>query len=201
MWTDLITNTLQYQRLDYVWRYSSIPTIHHENVSTHSYWVCTYANWIYNEVFKENTKYLVNVLVLSLTHDFMEHATGDVVRVFKYSSQKLKEEIDQAEEKMVQSMEPKIQRWLNQWQLGLNREESAMVKAIVKGADFLSLYTYMRREKLRGNNEVNPFYDIMMSDIGKMTSEPKITLGEVCFDQSNFYSEMLLQAMNIRDAK
>ena len=71
------------------------------------------------------------------------------------------------------------------------------MKAIVKAADFMSLFTYMRREVLMGNREVKPFFQIMVKDLLDMSNQPMVELESVKFDQGKFYSSIGVEASNI----
>ena len=197
MWSDLIHNSQSYQRLDYVFRYSSIPVSSKENVSTHSYWVSVYSLLIHKKLFLGSERLLISTLVYALSHDFIEGLTGDIVRVFKYATPELKRAIDDAESLMEDKLDPSIKEALFTWDKHLEPQEKNLVKAIVKAADFMSLFTYMRREVLRGNREVKPFYQIMIKDLLDMSSQPMVELESVKFDQGKFYSSIGVEASNI----
>jgi len=169
-------------------------------VSTHSFWVGIYSHLIYNQIFGDFDKYLSNTLSYALTHDFIEYMTGDIVRIFKYSSPSLTREIETAEKSMLQKLDQKMQYIMDQWKTNLDNDEIKMVKSIVKAADFTSLLTYMRRELMRGNREIIPFYDIMSRDLGAMTESGTVNLGEYSFDLGSFYSELLNESLKVKES-
>lgn len=207
-WSDLIKEaTGDIRRLDHVVRFNSIPVAVHESTSTHSYWVSIYAAMIHLSMFPEDLKTLGAVIMVSIVHDAAECVTGDVVRVFKYSTPELKIEVDRAEDILVQKLlGPKIQNLfdvaseMSKGDATPERDKvPSYVKSVVKAADFLSLFQYMRREAARGNLEIIPFYNRMMIDIHDMA----ITLDNTVYNSgfpSYFYQVLLNEARNVRDA-
>ena len=168
-WGEIIDATHEHQRLDYVWRYSSIPVLTKENVSTHSYWVAIYSILIHQKIAPKNYDLLNACVMHALMHDYVEGVTGDIVRTFKYSSLKLKSAIDEAENEIIKSMDASAQMMFRLSDELLEKSGNAeYVKAIVKTADFISLYNYMTREYSRGNREILPFYERMISDLKMM---------------------------------
>ena len=167
-WEPVIQASLSdIRRLDDVIRYSSIPVVHHELVSTHTFWVALHAAMIHQHVNPKYTQILGPLLIGALTHDAGESVTGDVVRTFKYSSPSLKEEIDKAEEKLSEKFPWEIRQLFTLSQVD-DPVTAKYIKAIIKAADFLSLFQYMRREALRRNLEIIPFYDRMVADLTDM---------------------------------
>jgi len=153
------------RHLSYVIRYSSIPILCPENVAEHSYWVSLYSILIHRTIEPENTKLIGAITTKALIHDMAECVTGDVVRTFKYSSKELKKIIDEAEDQMVQNHFPEQLKALYPLVDSMSGDDNQYVSAVVKAADFLSLHQYMRREILRGNDEIRPFYARMVSDL------------------------------------
>lgn len=151
------------KRLDYVDRYSSIPTVCRETVSQHSYWVTLYSALIHKAVSNDDDIMRL-VLLKSVTHDIMECVTGDFVRTFKHSSTDLKSAIDKAEKGM-KSLLPLSVRNLMEDAVTGNDLIDPYVSDVVKVADFMSLYHFMTRELERGNREIIPFYKIMVNDL------------------------------------
>ena len=163
-WDSLIrTTTDDVKRLTAVWRYSSIPVAVRENVAEHSYWVSLYGVLI-ARALGASSEVQGWIAIYGLTHDLPECVTGDVVRPFKYSSDEFKLAVDKAEESMA-SVLPEALSQLMAVQEDLKPE---YVAAIVKAADFLSLYQYMRREAARGNLEIIPFFMRMVVDLEGM---------------------------------
>ncbi len=152
------------RRLSYVDRYTSIPVSFKENVAEHSYWVSFYSALLYNEIMREEgNKGLVsleNILLYAIVHDLPECITGDVVRTFKYSSPELKEQIDLAEDRIIEKFPKEVQNLLK-----VKGNLNLIEKEIVKLADFISIYVYFNREKHRGNRELSPFINRFSSDM------------------------------------
>ena len=159
------------RRLDHVWRYSSIPVVHTENVAQHSFYVVTYAILIHQQLRPNDSKLLTPVIFHALTHDMIESKTGDVVRTFKYLTQELKQEIDKAEELLIGKLDPimsSLFKLTKDQMTGWSPEGHQHIKDVVKAADFLSLFQYMRVEAIRGNAEIIPFYNRMIDDFTKI---------------------------------
>lgn len=179
-WSDVLSAmTGNIQRLDRVTRYSSVPFSFPEATSTHSFWVAFYSALICAHL-KEKSPPLADVLLHALTHDAAEAVTGDVVRLLKYSTPELKKEIDRSEKILVNQMFPRILR-------SLMVTPTKSVKAVVKAADWMSLFHYMRREAARMNMEIIPYYARMLSDLEVATKKAPKWL-------TKFYWEIRLEA-------
>lgn len=112
------------------------------------------------------------LLAKAITHDVGEAMTGDIVRPFKYSSAALKTEIDRAERNMMNALPASVNifRYMGE---PSDEEIRTYVDAVVKAADFMSLYQFMRREVLRGNCEVRDFVSRMVKDFGDMADKSR----------------------------
>lgn len=178
------------KRLDNVIRYSSIPTIVKESVSTHSYWVSLYSVLIHRILRPRNTTLIAPILITALIHDLPECVTGDVVRTFKYSSESLKREIDEAEAGIIKNFaKPIFDLYALRDDL-VGQEERQYIKDVVKAADFMSLHQYMLREIRRGNDEIIPFYKRMEMDLKNMSKSSS--------ELSDLYKAMLKMAKKVR---
>jgi len=154
------------RRLDDVIRFSSIPVVVHELVSTHQYWVGLYAALIHSSIRPDDSHLLGRIMVKAATHDLIEGWTGDFVRTFKYSSEKLRSAISEAEDDLIASLPEELRNLYSQGEE--NDEDQAYVDALVKAADFMALHQYMTREWMRGNRSIQVFFDRMISDLRKM---------------------------------
>ncbi len=163
-WESLVSDgTHDVRRLDSVIRFSSIPVTFSESTAAHSFWVSLYSLMIWQTLectgWKRLLPSLEEVLRHAVTHDIGESVTGDVVRTLKYSSKEMKEAVDNSEKLLVATLLPH----------GVRRTVPASVspsaKAIVKAADFLSLWQFMRREAARHNLEIIPYYERMLCDL------------------------------------
>ncbi len=157
--------TSDIKRLDYVDRYSTVPVTHKETVAAHSYWVALYSMMIHNRFSDycgfNNDSIKSALLCEALIHDAVEAFTGDIVRLFKYTTPSLKKEIDNAECKWSELFSTSI---TNTGVDALNDECKRYVKRVIKLADFISLYTYLSREVQRGNSEILPFHSRMINE-------------------------------------
>lgn len=152
------------RRLDYVDRFSTVPVTVKENVSQHSYWVAMYSLMLHKELSGDQGL-IAPILVKALIHDLAEAKTSDHVRTWKYSSKELKAAIDKSEEAMIQEFPYEVrQLYVLQDQL-VKPKDKNYVKAVVKAADFMSLFSYLNREFNRGNTEINSFLTRMELDL------------------------------------
>lgn len=155
------------RRLSYVTRFSSIPVTIPENVSDHSFYVTLYSVLIHNHLDEDNVWHkslLAPIMLHAVTHDISESVTGDLVRTFKYSSPEFKNAVNMAEQNMLSCFPLKISELYNMWEHAAG-DRKRYVKAVVKAADFMSLHQYMVREVARGNQEIGPFFERMISDL------------------------------------
>lgn len=162
------------RRLDYVTRYSSIPVTVPENDSTHMYWVSIYSMMIHRRL---TGPVELDALVMqhALTHDALECLSGDIVRTFKYSSEEFRAAVNRAEAGLAKTLPAEVRSLLDEVRDGLQDIDSDWradyVTDVVKGADFMSLYQYMWREKKRGNSEIDPFFGRMIDDLKAMAKK------------------------------
>ncbi len=158
----LHASTHDVRRLDSVIRFSSIPVTFSESTATHSFWVALYSLMIWQSLAEsapQEVPSLEEVLRHAVTHDLGESVGGDVVRTLKYSTPEMKREVDRAEDILVRKLLPgEVKRTVL---LGPDDD----VLAIVKAADFLSLWQFMRREAARNNFEIMPYYERMIKDL------------------------------------
>lgn len=189
-WGPLITETSgDLRRLDHVIRFSSIPVVYQESTSQHSYWVSLYAALIHQEMGGKDDL-IGPILLHAIGHDLRECVAGDVVRTLKYETHELKAEVDRAESLLSERL---LGERAKKFLLLMDSiAANPYIKAIVKAADFLSLYQYMRREALRGNIEIMPFYFRMCKDLNAMAKNTE----EHEFP-STFYSSIRKEALHI----
>jgi 5'-deoxynucleotidase YfbR-like HD superfamily hydrolase len=140
------------------------------------------------------------VALFGTLHDLAECVTGDVVRPFKYSSQEFKEAVDRAEASMIGELPPEVSSLMSD----MDEIRSEYIRAIVKAADWLSVYQYMRREASRGNLEIIPFFMRMVKDLESAVKEnegKKVSLhaGADDFIPANFYHTLWSHALLVAD--
>lgn len=151
------------RRLDSVTRFSSIPVAVPETVSQHSFWVATYSAMLVRHLRVAGI--MEAVLIHALTHDLAECVTGDVVRTFKYSTPEFKKAVDAAEEELTDKLPGAIKDLYAAADDAAPGKAEPRVRMIVKAADWISLYQYMRREAARGNREIIPYFARMESEL------------------------------------
>lgn len=162
-WAALLSaSTHDVRRLDSVIRFSSIPVTFSESTATHSFWVALYALMIWQSLAErapQEVPPLEEVLRHAVTHDLGESVGGDVVRTLKYSTPEMKREVDRAEDILVKKLLPTEVKRTAEF------VPSRDTLSIVKAADFLSLWQFMRREAARHNLEIMPYYVRMIKDL------------------------------------
>ena len=168
----LFNDRADVKRLDYVIRYSSIPSVYQESVSQHSYWVVLNSILIHKEICANSVNspsIELSILKKALIHDIGECVSGDLVRTFKYSNSDFKEAVDRAEQDMIDKYLPSSIKSLIQESMVGTTEDQKYVNSIVKAGDFISLFHYMNREHNRGNREIYPFVNRMKQDMKLMS--------------------------------
>jgi len=199
MWEEFITSTHECQRLDYTPRYSTIPIVTQESVSTHSYWVTVYTAMIHTALDPNDTDTLAACLTHAITHDILEGiGSGDIVRTFKYRTKALKEAIDEAENQIMEESPLSLKRLFSIVNsLREKTKKSDYINSVVKAADFMSLHNFMIREVERGNREIKPYYERMIKDLRSMEENNRgviFVTGGKEFILSNFYMELARNA-------
>ena len=198
-WAEFLTEERSdVKRLDYVVRFSSIPSSHRETVSQHSFWVMFYSNLIHNRLCSGSSAQLDRIELLlfrrAMTHDIGECVTGDVVRTFKYSDPDLKSAINKAETNLVVKCLPRSVIEIINKSAECNESDSGYIDAVVKAADFVSLYHFMNREHQRGNKEITPFMQRMVSDLNGMADKCQVSVEWYNIELSDLYRKMAKMA-------
>ncbi len=202
VWTGLLDEVRgDISRLDYVTRYSSIPTRTKETVSQHSFWVGLYAVMIHRMLRDtyvgiyawESVEY--QILKYALVHDVGESVTGDVVRPFKYATPEMKRAADEAEDILTQRLMPDVvKQIIGELDDPRNTTYSEYVKDVIKAADFLCVYVFMNREFLHGNQEIEPFRKRMVADMTAMAAKLGLSPGAHVKEISRLYTLMASQS-------
>ena len=207
MWSEIVSASRECQKLDYVWRYSTIPISVPENVSTHSYWVTVYSAMIHQALNPSREDLLTACVLTAAVHDTPEGKVGDFVRTFKYRTPELKSAIDAAEQTIIEEFPAAFKVVFDlAGRLSADCGSPQYVKAIVKAADFLSLFNFMVREITRGNGEIVPYYRRMVSDLKMMseTTKKADVVDGVAFYPTEFYgylADSAQKTLNIYDRK
>lgn len=167
----LLNDRSHVKRLDYVERYNSIPSVFKETVSTHSFWVIFNSCLIHRKLCEsiKTDPEILELLIMrrAMVHDLGEALTSDMVLPFKYFNPELKNMIDKVENDMIEKFFPEsIKTLINS--KSNSEEENVYINAVVKAADWMSVFHYMNREINRGNQEMKSFVIRMKKDTLKM---------------------------------
>ena len=130
------------------------------------------------------------------------------MRVFKYSTPTLKDEIEKAERTMIKQFPKLIQdllaidlnlicgpeQYVDYDSVKAIQQYKQYITTVVKAADFMSLYQYMTREALRNNHEIVPFYYRFLADLLAMSESVSNTNN---FDAVQYYKDLHMEALSI----
>lgn len=156
------------QRLRHVYRFSSIPTHHRESVAEHCYFVSLYSLLMADAYERsQDPKNFVSVdrgrlLQRCVLHDIDEALTGDFLRMFKYSSPELHNEIKKATCKLASKFflilapgTDKIiaQTYFDEW---LSSKKEDIEGRIIAFVDLLTVVMYCVMEVRMGNRYLVP---------------------------------------------
>lgn len=201
-WRKFVDLTSTFKGVDYAWRYGTIPITVRENVSTHLFWVAHYVTLLHLQVDPTDHETLGVCLMGASLHDIGESLTGEVVRTFKYTTPELKQEIDRAENIMLDRIPDDAKQLFIVYddmltKLGTGGAE--YVKVALKVADFIAVFQFMKRELERGNREIDPYYNRMIDDFRKMYREavPVTSPRGAYFHPSPVYDAMTTAACEL----
>lgn len=150
-------------RLRFVNRFSTCHVVHKESVAEHSYYVCLYSlligDWCNYAGVADETGQHVNMARLlqrAVLHDIEEALTGDVNRLFKYSTDATFLALHQGGRQMMYRLVSSLdipdhrQRtaYYNAWE---NAKDNSIEGRVLEFADFLSVLSYMVQE-VNGSN-------------------------------------------------
>ena len=205
-WTEILAAASgDIRRMSYTDRYTTVPILIRENVAEHSYWVSLFSMMIHRHLDSmtgSENGMLASILSFALIHDTVECASGDLVRTFKYMTPELKAAVDIAEDKIKDKLPLSIQDLFEIPAVYLPSDGNMeYVKSVVKLADFMSLFTYMNREVLRGNQEIHPFVRRMEVDLKAEYQKALINKNERISLMSGMYMLMADNAFTFFPAR
>lgn len=159
-------------RLRYIERYSTCPRSHPESVAEHSWYVAFYALVIGKALNVDRHTVDLGLLVgQAIMHDVDECFSGDFIRMFKHSSETLKQEIDKACQSFIGDFvldlcgDVSHGHGADLMYMWKNAKEATHEGLIVGFCDFLSVVSYVVQEIESGNHvmyeqlpELNKFY-------------------------------------------
>lgn len=148
------------RNLSRIFRYSSMALHEQENVAEHNFWVSWYSMQIAHWVESAYSHIDFNldwqlIYELSITHDFAECFTGDMIRPVKYSSEEFLDaykglEAAAEHELMKVLPEPVAHAVAAAW-VAESQHKDILEVRIVKMADLLSVWGKMVEEDKVGN--------------------------------------------------
>lgn len=145
-----------FDRLSHTVRWNGMNRIKDETVGTHSYLVTLYSRFLAEEIFKDD-KNKLSITTYAILHDFDEIFTGDVLHYVKYNEingEIIRDALDYLIEFQIRE---KFSGSKNSDYLmckTLLKEFPTYISKIVKVADWLSMYFYLKKEKELGNKAV-----------------------------------------------
>jgi len=168
-----------HKALSQILRFSTVPTIHKQNVAEHSYFVALIA-WLIcvrmeTKGIEINTE---KVLKLSLIHDLPESVSGDMPRsVKKGEIRKIITELEDSVFQMMigdlpEDMYDELSATYRRWELGDSLEEKVM-----RFSDILESAIYCLCEKELGNSNMDRIISNMIIWIDGFEDELMKSLG------------------------
>lgn len=132
-------------RVRYVTRFATCHKVHNENVAEHGYFVALYAMAIADSIPEEVDQR--KLLRRAILHDMEEGRTGDFPRPFKYSSESLRQKLEEAAVGAFDYMAMAIHgpgtvaiRWSAEWS---SAKDQSLEGRILAFADYLAVLSYL----------------------------------------------------------
>jgi 5'-deoxynucleotidase YfbR-like HD superfamily hydrolase len=142
-------------------RFGAEITLKPENLAEHHYWVELYALAIYKDYVmvdptEEREAELLDIITMSITHDFPEIETTDVPTPIKRSSQIINDAYEKYEREVTEKLEvesdlPDLAKLITDFNANSN-----LVSEIVNLADRISAVVYCVEECVAGNRNLLP---------------------------------------------
>ncbi len=144
------------RRLRHIQRFSSLPGHFPESVAEHSFFVAFYGYLIAQDLVADGHEvYPDQVVVKAICHDLSEAMSGDIIRSFKYSNDRIKHEVDLADRENMEKMSNEFgdlkHHIMENWLSSKHDAEGE----VVKFADFVCVIAYCREEIASGNHHLD----------------------------------------------
>lgn len=144
------------RRLSHIRRYSSLPVIRPENVAEHSFYCALIAYTLAHDL--KYRRYQVDpdlAMRKAMLHDLEESMTGDILRSFKYSSARLREEIEEAGFVNMGELALDFGAAASPVLRGWGSSKDGLEGDVVAFADLLCVVAYVREEFIAGNRHLD----------------------------------------------
>lgn len=154
------------RKLAHVPRWTVVQTIQEESVAEHSYKVSCYS-LAFGRSLRFNAAKLGHLMAMALAHDLEEAITGDIPSPVEFDKRKYRNQANNIDGNW----------WkINQLPDGVKKE----LGAVVKLADLLDMYLFLRREIHLGNSSVTDLSNSLKAKL--LTQKTKID-GTRAFDR------------------
>lgn len=142
-------------------RFSGRSLIKNQSVTEHSYWVAVIAGEItkveniVRKFYQKKQISLSDVYQFGLFHDLEEVYSGDINHEFKYFNNSVKNETfrKQLDEMIIMIMEEKMKNFPTSIRKYVKIKDNE-IKTIIKLADWLQLFQYIKNEELLGSKSL-----------------------------------------------
>ena len=162
-----------WHRLAYIFRYSTVPTIHRESVAEHTFFVMLWAYAMAIDLQDRGVNVSMELILRrALVHDFDEALTGDFIRTFKYSSRELHEAIVKETTSLMENLNAPRELLID-WKDAKGLDVEGQVVAL---ADHFSIVVYAIREVKLGNEFAGELLERLPKVIEGKTWDPRVRI-------------------------
>lgn len=143
------------RRMSHVHRYSSFQVHRKENVAEHSWWVAFISYLISMDLIHQGRELNAGlVLGRAIMHDISECVSGDIIRSYKHTNQRIRRAMNDADELNMKEITSKMGGVGDDVYYDWSRAKSGIEGQIVAFADMVAVVVYCREEYLSGNREI-----------------------------------------------
>jgi len=175
----------EFDRLSNTIRWNGLNRIKDETVAHHSHTVSIFSMIIAEEVFGEDDSVKLQVLSYAVLHDYDEIFTGDILSPVKYNELNgidLREEIDRFVDHKVSQKFPDNTATDLMFRKYLQKNFPSYIYRLVKIADWLSMYHYIKKEITLGNKGVEDKKQVCIEGIRESAHLCLLELRKFDFD-------------------
>lgn len=195
-----------FTRMAHVYRFSTVLCMKRESSAEHTFFT-SWISFVISHYVKQKGMHvsLGEVLTKCLVHDLEECRTGDINRLFKYSSHELRQAIDRSAYVMLGQTLDKMfdqdnemtfeKSVLHHWRTS---KDDTVEGRIVKFADFLSVLSYMWAEVRFSNQTMFRYHDDVAAYAAEFNDPSFDFIRELVVDAQEIVEKVLSSPENRR---